>query len=797
MRMSPQHATSGALAVLLAGLLAALLVPAGVASAGATQDAPAPGSSLRTADTDVRLDVLSSRPDLVSAGDALVEVVLPAGASANGLRVDVGGRDVSSAFALRTAGSVEGRVVGLITGLRTGSNELRARLADGRGAELVLTNHPRGGPLVSGPQLQPWECTTEANDLGQPDAQCNGETTYRFHYKPVDPALPFRSYDPESPPPAALVATTTTDEGKTVPYIVRVERGTLNRAIYDVAVLFDPAQPMSPWQPQEGWNRKLVYSFGQGCAPGYSQDDPQDPLLRLGLDRGFAVAVSSLNVMGNSCSLHLSGETALMVKERITEQYGEIRYTIGNGCSGGAEGQNSLAENFPGILDGIRPECTFADGWTPAIYSKSDCHLLERYFNQTSPQLWPVASQRAAVIGTNESQCLEMRALGSAPQDWDPTTGCGLSDTSLVYHPETNPTGARCTLQDLHVAQLGRRAGDGFANGVLDDVGVQWGLAAVQAGQITVEQFVDLNEKIGGFTIDYQRQDARTQGDLAGIRHYYEAGEFSWGTNLARTPTIDARSNNTVDFHANIHREIVRNRVKRAGSEELQVYWNEPYTGAFGLPSPQLAERTFVVMDAWLAAIEADTSSDPAHVKAARNKPAEAEDGACYTGAQEVAKVLCDATYETAKLPRLVAGMPETADVLKCQLKPLALADYTDAGIAVTEAQLDRLRTAFPTGVCDYSRPGVGQRAPVGTYLDFADGPGGEPLGVEPVSRPLAGPGAGTGGSGSAPGAGGTASGSLPATGLSAALPLTALVAVGVAAAIRRRRTAERGPLTC
>jgi hypothetical protein len=134
--------------------------------------------------------------------------------------------------------------------------------------------------------------------------------------------------------------------------------------------------------------------------------------------------------------------------------------------------------------------------------------------------------------------------------------------------------------------------------------------------------------------------------------------------------------------------------------------------------------------------------------------------------------------------------MPETTDVLKCQLKPLVLADYTDAGIAVTQAQVDRLKAAFPTGVCDYSKPGIGQRPPVGTYLDFADGPGGEPLRAEPASRAVAG--AGPGRSGSGPGAAAAAPGSLPSTGLSAALPVSALAAVALAAgARRRRRTAE------
>ncbi|MBC7468641.1 MAG: hypothetical protein H7322_04875, partial [Ramlibacter sp.] len=54
---------------------------------------------------------------MVSGGDALVEVVLPAGASASALKVDVDGRDVSGAFAVRA----DGRVTGLVTGLATGS----------------------------------------------------------------------------------------------------------------------------------------------------------------------------------------------------------------------------------------------------------------------------------------------------------------------------------------------------------------------------------------------------------------------------------------------------------------------------------------------------------------------------------------------------------------------------------------------------------------------------------------------------------------------------------------------------
>jgi hypothetical protein len=521
----------------------------------------------------------------------------------------------------------------------------------------------------------------------------------------------------------------------------------------------------------------------------------------MALSRGFAVATSTLNVMGNSCNLNVSAETAVMVKERVVEQYGEVRYTIGNGCSGGSEGQNSLAENYPGILDGIRPECTFADGWTPAVLSKSDCALLERYFTQTSPALWPRAEQRGAVLGNpTDSHCVEMRALRSAPQDWDPTTGCGDDDAEWMYDPQTNRPGTRCTLQDYNKASIGTRP-DGFANGLLDDVGIQWGLQALLDGDISVEQFVDLNEKVGGWTLDYQPQQARTQADPAGLVNFYRTGQFTYGRNLALTPTIDARTDNTADFHGNIHREVVRARQQRfAPGTAAQAYWTEPVPGAFGLPTPPLAERTFVVMDEWLAAIEADRSDAPRIDKVLRNKPAAAVD-ACYAGARPIDQSACDVGYSEHSLARLVAGMPKAADVLKCELQPLDRAAYGD--VVFTDAQWERLQDGFPSGVCDWDRPGVGQQPPAGDWITLADGPQGRPLGAPPVSRPFgsaaaaqaaADTGTGTGlpaarTGGGVPAAGTT--GALPATG-AGALPVVAAFLLA-ATAVVRRRASRRG----
>jgi hypothetical protein len=80
----------------------------------------------------------------------------------------------------------------------------------------------------------------------------------------------------------------------------------------------------------------------------------------------------------------------------------------------------------------------------------------------------------------------------------------------------------------------------------------------------------------------------------------------------------------------------------------------------------------------------------------------------------------------------MTAGGPNTNDVLKCQLKPLSRSDYN---VAFTDSQWARLQNVFREGVCDFSRPGVGQSAPE-PWLTFANGPGGVPLGPPPKAVP-------------------------------------------------------------
>jgi hypothetical protein len=213
---------------------------------------------------DVR--VLSNRADLITGGDALVEVLLPPHADADDIRVTIDRRDVTSEFAVRA----DGRFLGLITGLRNGENHLTASSGE-RQATIPITNHPIGGPVLSGPQVTPWVCETEKAGLGPAqDAQCDAPAKVDYLYKSTSAQggtlLP---YDASNPP--TDVATTTTDQGKTVPYIVRRETGTANRGMYQISVLADPRAEPKPWSGPRGWNRKLYYIFQGGAAAMHRQ----------------------------------------------------------------------------------------------------------------------------------------------------------------------------------------------------------------------------------------------------------------------------------------------------------------------------------------------------------------------------------------------------------------------------------------------------------------------------------------------------------------------------------------------
>src|SRR5258705_6179 len=121
------------------------------------------------------------------------------------------------------------------------------------------------------------------------------------------------------------VATTTTPEGKTVPYIVRVETGYQDRDQYQIAALFDPSQPWAPWAPQPGWNHKLLITHGASCGIDHQTGSAPSVVNDAALSRGFAVMSTALDNAGHNCSLATEAESLVMAKEHLVEAYGTIR----------------------------------------------------------------------------------------------------------------------------------------------------------------------------------------------------------------------------------------------------------------------------------------------------------------------------------------------------------------------------------------------------------------------------------------------------------------------------------------
>ncbi|MFI5075582.1 MAG: DUF6351 family protein, partial [Actinomycetales bacterium] len=523
--------------------------------------------------------VLSTRADLVSGGQALVGVD---GVAGRRVHVTVGSRDVTSAFAVRPDGHFEGVVKGLVVG----KNTLTARLGNGSGARIPITNHPIGGPLFAGPQVQPWPCTTAAAGLGAPtDRQCNAPTTVAYYYKSSNPAkLGFTVYDPAQPP--TDVAVTTTDRGLTMPFIVRVETGTQDRGIYQVLVLADPTRPWSPWSPQAGWNHKLLVPFGGSCTAHYGQTAPAGAYSSgmfdaTALGRGFAVAANGLNTLGNGCNEVVSAEALTMLKEHIRDTLGSIRYTIGEGASGGSIQQYNLAASYPGLLDGITPASAFTDVAT-TTNEVLDCGLLEHYYESNPFLLTPV--QRGFVEGHANvgSSCVAWVAL--LLPSADPTgngplgTGTTVKDNNCGVPAEqrwsaTNTKGVRCDIFDYQAAIYGRRA-DGYGKRAVTNIGIQYGLIALAAGQITAQQFVDLNAKVGGYDINLNWQPQRMAADPGSIATAYRTGRVTDAHQLASVPIIDVRPQDNEEIHQSYYSYTMRARLDAAnGTHANQVLW--------------------------------------------------------------------------------------------------------------------------------------------------------------------------------------------------------------------------------
>jgi hypothetical protein len=770
-------------AVTVGAILAALLV---FTLSHTRLSAAGPPATANPAADEFVVQVASSAPHQVTGGDARLHIVVPRTVPVHQAEVWVNGVDQRSHF-----GVIPGTrtLTGVIDGLLVGDNALRVK-ANGNGkgrpapVSMTLTNYPITGPVFSGPHQYPFVCNTASQGLGQPipddaatgtkvfDAagdvvglsrNCSVPTQVVFRYRST--AGTWKEYVPGMARPADM-ATTTTIDGLTADYIVRWERGTINRFIYSIAVLapFDD----DAWEVNRGaWNKRVIFRFDGGVAIGHTQGSVSQSamLYEVGLARGYAILHSSGTRTSTHYNLQVGGETALMVKERFIELYDVPLYTVGVGGSGGAIQQYVYAQNHPGLIDAAIPQRSYPDMVTQAVHV-GDCELLEFYMDalDAGNPRWATWTNRTLGQGLAASDTLPnpytggLRGLTECINGWRRLSPLALNPRYGSAPNQGNfvPLSAIAATEWTHFADLVNivgRGANGYARNYWDNVGVQYGLRAVATGAITPDEFLKLNAVVGGwkdeplmvqegcpffpapgcfdaaswdpwsrrnqvFSVDPFAPAPRRAGDIEAMRAVYRAGLVFRGD--IDIPIIDWRHylERWLDMHNSHQSFAVRQRMVNAdGDASNQVIW---FTDAL-TPSGEFDQtpEALEVMDEWMSNIRANPAAG-----VAGNRPLRATDRCFESNGTEIASGstvwdgvidadppgACTTRFPTFSTSRRVAGGPFEQSLFKCALIPVGEAVSRGFYGVWTPgvAEVAMLMAIFPDGVCDYSEPDQG-----------------------------------------------------------------------------------------
>ena len=155
-------------------------------------------------------------------------------------------------------------------------------------------------------------------------------------------------------------------------------------------------------------------------------------------------------------------------------------------------------------------------------------------------------------------------------------------------------------------------------------------MTALQSGAITPEQFVSLNENVGGYDVIGQVIPQRVAADPIGVA----AGVRDRPRQHRRArPRLDAdhrlpqrTRTSRGDIHTRFHSFVMRQRLEDAnGTAANQVIFISNSAGAGAMQTEALTR-----MEEWLAAIHADHRRGTAAERVIRNRPADLSD-ACWT----------------------------------------------------------------------------------------------------------------------------------------------------------------------
>ena len=668
----------------------------------------------------IRIEVVSSQPDRASGPDARIRVTPAKDGTAADLVVRLGDQDVTGQLT-----TVDGRLEGVVTGLIEGNNTLVAS-AGGESFTQRIRSWPLAGPMISGPHGPLLACSTVEHGLGEPaDPDCSAPTKVVWKYVTTAGTIADLS-DPTARPPDLATAEI---DGRDVALTVRYELGVINRSVYEIASVDPSPGGADSSQADAAWNGRLVYRYGTGCGTTYGQGTSVVPVLEPSLlAQGYALATATFNTGAVQCNDVISAETTMMVKERFVEEYGDPLATIGEGTAGGAAQVHLVVQNYPGLLDGAAAIDPLPDIVTVAS-GIADCGLLNRYY-RTAGGATLSPAQRTAINGHAATTTCDQWEFGYGGLV-DPSEGCDPKIAAELIYSATNPGGVRCTFQDGSINQLGRDATTGQALSVLDNVGLQYGLEALNAGTISFADFLAVNEAVGGYDLDGAPQADRHEADPLAVQAAYETGRVASGVgDLPKVPIIDVSLyDDPAGSIADHFRAFsLRDRITFGGPAEsapgFRIWTRDPVATTPG----EATNQAVAVVDDWLTALDDDPDGGARTEVLLRARPDKAVDNCLPAGATEPLSGTelyeeegpCRDDFPILGDPRIAAGSRRADDVLKCELKPV---DPNDYEVQITEAQFEELVGIFPAGVCDWSLAGVGQTTPSMTDRTYEDTP--------------------------------------------------------------------------
>lgn len=183
----------------------------------------------------------------------------------------------------------------------------------------------------------------------------------------------------------------------------------------------------------------------------------------------------------------------------------------------------------------------------------------------------------------------------------------------------------------------------------------------------------------------------------------------------------------------------------RARLEQAEGHFPKNHVIWFGetplIGDPSYTVEGLLAMDRWLSAVEADHRNVSLSTKVADDRPSDVHDQCSNIPGLDQVSVpgvgpVCELPLVQTKFatPAMEAGEGIATDIMRCQLKPLRQSDYYP--ITFTPLERATLQETFPSGVCDWSRPGVDKQPtiPWMTYQNASGSViyGGRPLGPAP-----------------------------------------------------------------